>query len=175
LAEVVATTEVVCCVECGDALLPERAELGYRYCTKDGCQARHHRGLVVTTVGLNKSADAVIVADADEVRRRGEAGELARKDMGLGLDYRPLGSRPAAGTAPPATPPPTPRPRRRGQARSWTERQEKLVRLYHEMGLSPARIALRARENAPQLGITEQLAVRILSSPQQGPRRVKTY
>jgi hypothetical protein len=165
---VVATTEVVRCVECGDALLPERAELGYSYCTKDRCQARHHRGLVVTTVGLNKSADAVIVADADEVRRRGEAGELARKDMGLGLDYRPLGSRPAAGTAPP---PPAPRPRRSGQPRSWTERQEKLVRLYHEMGLSPARIAQRARENAPQLGITEQLAVRILSSPRQDPRR----
>ena len=31
-------------VECGDVLLAERAELGYTYCTKDACQARHHRG-----------------------------------------------------------------------------------------------------------------------------------
>ena len=84
------TNEVVCCVECGDELLAERAELGYTYCTKDACQAKRHRGLVVTTVGMNKSGDTVVVGDAAEIRERGEAGEFARKDTGLGLDYRPL-------------------------------------------------------------------------------------
>ena len=161
------TTRIVRCVECGDELPAERVELGYTYCTKDACQARHHRGLTITTVGVNKSADAVIVADGDELRRRGEAGELARKDTGLGLDYRPVGggraaARPARGVRPTS-------PRRTVPARRWTPQQEKLVRVYHDMGLSPRQIAQRARENAPRLGITERLAVQILSAP--APRR----
>ena len=107
--EVVETTnEVVCCVECGDELLAERAELGYTYCTKDACQAKHHRGLVVTTVGMNKSGDTVVVGDAAEIRERGEAGEFARKDTGLGLGYRPLG----AGSRPVRRAPQSPPPRR---------------------------------------------------------------
>jgi hypothetical protein len=50
----------------------------------------------------------------------------------------------------------------------WTPQQEKLVRLYHDMGLSPRQIAERAGQNAPRLGVTERLVVQILSSP---PRR----
>ena len=160
--EVVETTnEVVRCVECGDELLAERAELGYTYCTKDACQAKHHRGLVVTTVGMNKSGDTVVVGDAAEIRERGEAGEFARKDTGLGLGYRPLG----AGSRPvrraPQSPPSRP------TARAWTVEQERLVRIYHDMGLNPRQIAERARESAPRLAITESLAVRILSAPRR--------
>jgi hypothetical protein len=161
---VATTTEGVRCIECGDELPAERAELGYPYCTKKACQAKHHRGLAITTVGMNKSADTVLVADADEVRRRGEDGQLARKDTGIGLDYRPLraGERRRAAKRPATPPRPAARPR-------WTPQQEKLVRLYHGMGLSPRRIAERARENAPRLGITERLAVQILSSPPSRP------
>jgi hypothetical protein len=146
------------CVECGDELLAERVELGYAYCTKDACQAKRHRGLVVTTVGMNKSGDTVVVGDAAEIRERGEAGEFARKDAGLGLDYRPLGTGSRAVRRAPQSPP------RRRAARVWTAEQERLVRLYHDMGLSPRQIAERARESAPRLAITESLAVRILSS-----------
>jgi hypothetical protein len=150
------------CIECGDALPAERAELGYRYCTKAACQAVHHRGLAVTTVGVNKSADTVVVADADEVRRRGEAGEFGKKDTALGLHYRGAGtSREGAARRAPA-PPASPRHRR------WTAQQEKVVRLYHEMGLSPRQIAERAARQTPRLGITERLAVQILSA---APRR----
>ena len=160
--EVVETTnEVVCCVECGDELLAERAELGYTYCTKDACQAKHHRGLVVTTVGMNKSGDTVVVGDAAEIRERSEAGEFARKDTGLGLGYRPLG----AGSRPVRRAPQSPPPRR--TARAWTVEQERLVRIYHDMGLNPRQIAERARESAPRLAITESLAVRILSAPRR--------
>jgi len=160
--EVVETTnEVVCCVECGDELLAERAELGYTYCTKDACQAKHHRGLVVTTVGMNKSGDTVLVGDAAEIRERGEAGEFARKDTGLGLDYRPLGAGARAVRRAPQPPP------RRRPARVWTADQERLVRVYHDMGLNPRQIAERARRNAPRLAITESLAVRILSAPRR--------
>jgi hypothetical protein len=150
--------EVVCCVECGDELLAERVELGYTYCTKDVCQAKRHRGLVVTTVGMNKSGDTVVVGDAAEIRERGEAGEFARKDTGLGLGYRPLGTGSRAVRRAPQSPP------RRRAARAWTAEQERLVRLYHDMGLNPRQIAERARESAPRLAITESLAVRILSS-----------
>ena len=156
-------TRRVTCVECGDALPDERAELGYDYCTKAACQAVRRRGLTITTVGVNKSADAVIVADPDEVRRRGEAGEFGKKDTTLGMDYRrgvPAGARRTA-TRPRA-------PARSPAGGRWTSEQEKLVRLYHDMGLSPRQIAERARQNAPRLGVTERLAVQILSSP---PRR----
>jgi hypothetical protein len=156
------TTEVTCCVECGDELLVERAELGYTYCTKDACQTRHHRGLVVTTVGMNKSGDTVVVGDPAEIRERGEAGEFTRKDTGLGLDYRPLhtGGREVRRTPPPSS-------SRRRIARAWTAEQARLVRLYHDMGLNPRQIAERARESAPRLAITESLAVRILSAPRR--------
>jgi hypothetical protein len=153
------------CVECADELSDERVELGYRYCTKAACQAAHHRGLRITTVGVNKSADNLVVADADEVRRRGEAGEFGKKDTALGLDYR-------RGTAPGRSrgvPRPPARTRLPDRAR-WTAEQEKIVRLYHDMGLAPRQIAERARQNTPRLGITERLAVQILSAAPRNRR-----
>ncbi len=165
----VATTETVRCIECGDELPAGRAELGYAYCTKDACQKKHYRGLRVTVVGTNKGADVLVLGDDEEVQRRGEAGELAIKDTSLGLDYRSTGtghSDPPQPKQQPSTKPSTrPRPAAR---RPWTPQQEKLVRLYHDMGLSPRGIAERARQAAPRLGITERLAVQILSAP---PRR----
>lgn len=147
------------CVECGDELPDERVELGYRYCTKAGCQAVHRRGLAITTVGVNKSADSIVVADSDEIRRRGEAGEFGKKDAALGLDYRGApapGKRQVVARRPATT-------RAPDRAR-WTPQQEKIVQLYHDMGLSPRQIVERARQNAPRLGITERLAVQILSA-----------
>jgi hypothetical protein len=148
------------CIGCGVELPEERAELGYRYCTKDSCQALYHRGLTVTTVGVNKSADAVIVADPEEIRRRGEVGEFTKKDTGIGLDYRAPTGVPTARHARPQQRRVQPAPQR-----PWTADQEKIVRLYHGMGLSPRRIVARARENAPRLRLTEALVVKILSSP----------
>ena len=48
------------CIECGDELLAERAQLGYRYCTKVQCQVVHYRGVAITTIGVNKSADSIV-------------------------------------------------------------------------------------------------------------------
>jgi hypothetical protein len=151
-------TDRATCVECGEVLPPERIELGYTYCTKAACQAVHYRGLTITTVGVNKSADSIVVADPDEVRRRGEAGEFGKKDTALGLDYR-RGT--TGGTRQQATQ--TPAPVRANTRARWTPQQEKIVRLYHDMGLSPRQIAERARQNTPRLGITERLAVQVLS------------
>jgi hypothetical protein len=149
------------CIECGDELLRERAELGYAYCTKKDCQAGHRSAPVVTAVAVNKSGDSYLVADPSDVAARAAAGEFGRKNATLGADPLPRAAVPAprqpTRTAPIATPP----------ARRWTEAQENIVRLYADMGLSPRQIAARARENTPRLGITERLAVTILS----GPRR----
>jgi hypothetical protein len=153
------------CIECGDEILAERAQLGYRYCTKAQCQAVHYRGVAITAIAVNKSADSLIVANDDEIRRRGEAGELAKKDAALGLDYRMHSTAPAAPAMRAAR---IPEPRPATLRRPWTAEQEKIVRLYHGMGLNPRQIADRARENTPRLRITERLAIRIMSAP---PRR----
>ncbi|MGH4007951.1 MAG: hypothetical protein ACRDTH_07300 [Pseudonocardiaceae bacterium] len=147
------------CIECGGEILEERTQLGYRYCTKAECQAVHYRGLAITAIGVNKSADSFIIADAAEIKRRGEAGEFAKKDTALGLEYRvrPTGPAPARRPARVAEPRPAPR-------RPWTAEQEKIVRLYHGMGLNPRQIAERARENVPRLSITERLATQIMSA-----------
>jgi hypothetical protein len=155
------------CTECGEVLLEERIELGYDYCTKPECQKRRHRGLKVTTVGVHKSADTLILADDGEIARRGESGELTARDAGIAIDYRATGSasrqtRPAAPPARPA-PPPSRRPR-------WSRAQEDVVRLYHDMGLRPDQIVERARQNNPRLGVTRALVLAILATP-PGPRR----
>jgi ribosomal protein L37AE/L43A len=151
------------CIECDDELLAERAELGYWYCTKKQCQAKHHKGLTITAVGVNKSADTFIVGDQEEIRRRAEAGEFAKKDSGLGINYRSPRTdleitskeRRSSGSVTRRTP----------ARRPWTREQEKIVRLYNNMGLTPRQIVERARENTPQLGITESLVTKIMCSP----------
>jgi hypothetical protein len=156
--------ETVTCIECGDTLPEERAALGYRYCTKKPCQALHHRGVAITAIGVNKSADHFIIADADEIRRRGEAGEFSKKDTSLGLDHGP---RIPASAAPVLHPGEArnPAPRRAPIRRPWSSQQEKIVRLYHDMGLSPREIVARAQQNTPLLRITEGLVIKILSAP----------
>jgi hypothetical protein len=174
------------CIECGDELLAERAELGFDYCTKKECQSARHRGLTVTAIGVNKSADVYLVADQAEITRRGESGEFGKKNAGLGVDRgepaapvppprRPTAPRPETSPRPenpprretprrqPASPNP-PRAPSRPAAPAWTPQQARIARLYHEMGLSPRQIVERARQAAPRLGLTESLVVKVLSS-----------
>lgn len=151
------------CIGCGVVLDAERAELGYTYCTAPACQAEYRRGPTVTAVAVNKSGDAFRVAEPAEIAARAAAGEFATKNTGLGTVHE--------------TTPRIPAPRRpRRQARpvraatpSWTPAQENIVRLYADMGLSPRQIVERARQNTPRLGVTETLAVRILSSARRSP------
>lgn len=156
----------VMCIECGDQLDAERADLGYQYCTKKRCQSKHHKGITVTAIGVNKSADTFVVGDPEEIRRRAESGEFGKKDKGLGVDYR------NAGTPPPRRSPdgPVAPPQRQAPARrAWTAEQEKIVRLYHDMGLTPRQIVERARVNTPRLGITESLVTTIICAPPRRP------
>ena len=146
------------CIGCGEELAAERAELGYRYCLAPACQERYRRGPEVTAVGVNKSGESFVVAEPDDVRRRAEAGEFAPKNAALPTT-------PAAGVRAARRP----RPRRPAPApvRPWTPQQEKLVRLYHDMGLTPREIVERCRAAAPRLGVDERLVVRILSAPRR--------
>ncbi len=81
--------EPAACVECGAGLPAERAELGHRYCTAAACQAVHHPGLVITTVGVNKSADSVVLAE--EAGRRAGSGGLGDGDVPAVPDTPRLG------------------------------------------------------------------------------------
>jgi hypothetical protein len=116
--------------------------------------------VAITAIGVNKSADHFIIADADEIRRRGEAGEFSKKDTSLGLNHGPRIPAPAAPVLRPGEAR-NPAPIRR----SWSSQQEKIVRLYHDMGLSPREIVARAQQNTPLLRITEGLVIKILSAP----------
>ena len=120
----------------------------------------------ITAVGVNKSSDVLIVTDDEELHRRADAGELAKKDTGLGVGYRGA-ERPDTPDAPPKPSAQRPASARRQPAtrRSWTSQQENIVRLYHDMGLRPDQIVERARQNTPRLAITRQLVVQILSAP----------
>ncbi|HWN26522.1 MAG TPA: hypothetical protein VNP37_06110 [Actinomycetospora sp.] len=148
------------CVGCGREIAAERAELGYTYCTAPACQAEYRRGPTVTAVAVNKSGDAFRLVEPDEIAARAAAGELATKNTGLGTVHEATPHVPAPRRPRPARPARQARP-------SWTPAQEKIVRLYAEMGLSPRQIAERARQNTPRLAVTEALAVRILSSPRR--------
>ena len=163
------------CIGCGREIPAERAELGYTYCTAPDCQARYRQGPTVTAVAVNKSGDAYRVAEPEEIAARAAAGEFATKNTGLGTIHQDVARVPAP-RAPASRVPASrvPAPRRPRPARttrpatpSWTLAQENIVRLYADMGLSPRQIAARARENTPRLGVTENLAVRILSAPRR--------
>jgi hypothetical protein len=151
------------CIGCGRGIPAERAELGYTYCTAPACQAEYRRGPTVTAVAVNKSGDAFRVAEPDEIAARAAAGEFATKNTGLGTVHEDAPAVPA-----PRRPRPVARPARLAKP-SWTPAQENIVRLYADMGLSPRQIAERARQNTPRLGVTEALAVRVLSSPRRRP------
>ena len=151
------------CIECGDELLFERAELGYQYCTKKHCQAKHHKGLTITTIGVNKNADTFVVGDQEEIRKRAEAGEFGKKDSGLGINYRSASVAPGVSSKEPGRRAAV--SRRAPARRPWTREQEKIVRLYNGMGLTPRQIVERARENTPGLGLTETLVTKIMCSP----------
>jgi hypothetical protein len=62
------------CVTCGDAILQERAELGFTYCTRNGCVRENAKGFTVVEIGQTKT-------NAEYVVLEGAAGERALKDM----------------------------------------------------------------------------------------------
>ncbi|HZA09015.1 hypothetical protein [Mycobacterium sp.] len=66
-------TEVKC-VTCGDDILQERAELGFKYCTKAECVRQNRDGMVVVEIAQHKTNPEYVILN-------GERGEQALKDM----------------------------------------------------------------------------------------------
>jgi hypothetical protein len=62
------------CVTCGDQILPERAELGFKYCTRRKCVYENREGLTVVEIGQHKT-------NAEYVILGGASGEQALKDV----------------------------------------------------------------------------------------------
>jgi hypothetical protein len=52
-------------VTCGDEILPERAELGFTYCTKRNCVRENHQGLTVVEIGQHKSNAEYVILEGD--------------------------------------------------------------------------------------------------------------
>ena len=62
------------CVTCGDRLLPERAALGFTYCTNAKCVRENRQGLTVIEISQHKTNPEYVVLDS-------ERGGQALKDM----------------------------------------------------------------------------------------------
>jgi hypothetical protein len=151
------------CITCGTELHPERARK-YGYCTAPACQEKNAKGLTMVAIGMNKAADELMILD-DRTReelasgkyhdqRRGSSGTPARAPRGAwpggGTARRPAAKRRPASAPAPAR-------------RQWTERQERLARLYNEQGLRPAEIASK-------LGVSTYLAAQIILAARKGTK-----
>jgi hypothetical protein len=62
------------CRTCGDAILPERVELGFDYCTKQRCVRENREGLAVVEIAQHKTNSEYVIVD-------GKSGEQALKDV----------------------------------------------------------------------------------------------
>jgi hypothetical protein len=140
------------------------------------CQEKNAKGLTMVAVGMNKSADELMILD-DATRealasgkyhdqRRGSFGVRTAASGGGAGEAAGQGAGRAAGEAAPraagraAARAPRPagvrRPGPSAPARPrWTQRQERLALLYNERGLRPPEIA-------EKLGVSTYLATQIV-------------
>jgi hypothetical protein len=176
------------CITCGAALHPERA-LKYNYCTARACQEKNATGLTMVAIGMNKAADELMILDertAEELasgryrdQRRGSFGVSGASPAPASpVPGNPAPAAPGRATAPAAPAVPSqravqPAARRPGQAhpapaprprRPWTDRQERLARLYNQQGLRPDEIARK-------LGVSTYLATQIILAARSRAQR----
>jgi hypothetical protein len=150
------------CITCGTTLHPERAQK-YNYCMARECQEKNAKALTMVAVGMNKAADEFLILDE---RTREDLASGKYRDQRRGT-FGTSAPAPAPQAAPRATEPSgrsarraQPQPLRRSPApatarRQWTERQERLARIYNEQGLRPAEIAHK-------LGVSVYTATQII-------------
>lgn len=62
------------CVTCGDEILQERAELGFKYCAKAKCVRENREDVVVVEIAQHKSNPEYVILNGDR-------GERALRDM----------------------------------------------------------------------------------------------
>ena len=137
------------CITCGAEIHPERA-LKYDYCMAEDCAEKNFRGLLMAAIGMNKSADEIVILD-DDAEADLASGKYRdqRRGAALAATFPPEES-PAEAARPRARPTPATRPRPpkrqvRAPRKPWTDSQERLALLYNEQGLRPAEIAGKLR------------------------------
>jgi len=131
------------CVTCGAELHPDRAKK-YDYCTAPACQERNLKGLTMVAIGMNKSAEELMILD-EETRADLASGKYRDQRRGsFGPPAPSAGPRPAV-RAQPAALPARPQPRPAAARPRWTPSQERLALLYNSQGLRPAEIAAKLR------------------------------
>ena len=69
------------CVSCGHDILPERAELGFAYCTNAACVRENRDDVVVVEIAQHKSNPEYVILD-------GSRGQRALNDMRDGKYHR---------------------------------------------------------------------------------------
>jgi hypothetical protein len=168
-------TPITQCITCGADLPPERARK-YSYCTAPACQRKNAQGLTMVAIGMNKAADELMILDEHTAadlasgkyrdQRRGSFGVSGAAPPAAAPAGRPgpAAASPAAASPAPASPAPASpaarptvpaRPAAAAPARPWTDRQERLARLYNQQGLRPDEIARK-------LGVSTYLATQIV-------------
>jgi hypothetical protein len=140
------------CITCGAPLHPERARK-YDYCMAPACQEKNAKGLTMVAIGMNKAADELMILD-ERTRADLASGKLRDQRRGSFGTSAPAPAQPAT-SQPARARPRTARPLPVRARRQWTDRQERLARLYNEQGLRPAEIAQK-------LGVSTYLATQIV-------------
>ena len=143
---------------CGDKILPERAELGFNYCTKKTCVRENHEGLTVAEIAQHKT-------NAEYVILKGEAGEQALKDMREGKYRRdPVvvkrEGRPAHFDV-------AKRPFSKPQIKKYPSNRVKFVQALHDQGYGVEDIL----EKGAYMNLTRSEVVRYMSGHRGGGSR----
>jgi hypothetical protein len=137
-------SKMATCITCGAELHPERAET-YSYCLAAGCQEKNATGLTIVAVGVNKSAEQFEVLDEQtrEAMAQGRYHDQRRASFGKPASRA---AEPVVGPGPKRDSPgahsqPALSPAVATRRKSWTQKQENLVLIYHEQGMRPDEIA----------------------------------
>jgi len=142
------------CITCGTELHPERARK-YNYCMARECQEKNAKGLTMVAIGMNKAADELMILDEHTQAdlASGKYRDQRRGSFGTSAQATAAGSEPP--TRHTRMHPARRRPAPAATPRPWTDRQERLARLYNEQGLRPDEIAAK-------LGVSTYVATQII-------------
>jgi hypothetical protein len=134
------------CITCHDELPTDRAEWGYDCCVKPECVEKNFAGTRLVEVTVNKNAPQLVAAGAiDQALKEARNGYYAKKNPTPGpttqsgpVDRTSARKRRVTPRAAPT------------RGKRWTPQQEKMVKVFNEMGLRPHEMLERAPHLQPQ-------------------------
>jgi hypothetical protein len=146
------------CVTCGDAILPERVELGYTYCTKQSCVRENREGLTVVEIAQNKTNPEYVILDGkrdERVLRDVQEGKY-RRDPVVVKREKPT----TDFTVPPAR-------FARPKARKYQPNRVKFVQALADQGYRVDEIV----QKGAYMNLTRSEVIRYMSGRRPGGRR----